>query len=405
MLGTSAASGPADIGDDMDGTDSEGSIPSDQLHTSSGVQDHRTMGEAGTEPEVSTPLDEVHGERDRPPEDGMPLDVLQADQYRPVLTIIAGKRAATPAERAQWLAEEEELRRRWSDPSPGVPADGYSPTAGAENHCTIREAIAWCAYRDERLASRYGAPIDGGDAMALAARDRRLWDTTYVESTIKSGLPGTEALAGLSGEERVKAASDWRKEDELRWELGHDKLLQMLRRGEVRSYRDGEIQRGWWADRTLARCMIAGPRIDRDDLRRALQNGPLPDEKPHPVCDLVEDKTNQPPAVEIIPLLSPPSSQIIADEPAPISSPAVQPKPAEVWPLPTTTGTSRGRGRPAVQCTAAIEAMRHKLSSGEMTLNELENLKHKELPGKFPDLGGVTLLNRARKKVLAISEN
>jgi hypothetical protein len=89
------------------------------------------MSEAGTEPEVSTPLDGVPAERDRAPEDGTPLDALQADQDRPVLTIIAGKRAATPAERAQWLAEEEELRRRWSDPSPGLPTDALSnPPAG-----------------------------------------------------------------------------------------------------------------------------------------------------------------------------------------------------------------------------------------------------------------------------------
>ena len=115
-----------------------------------------------------------------------------------------------------------------------------------EATCTLIEAIAWLAYRDETIAARYGAPVHSANHHGPRQRQH---DLMFTRNAIESGLPGTEALAALAdkqrvarengdesvaqlcGEELVEAAREWESADARAWQEGTDKLTRSLRDG------------------------------------------------------------------------------------------------------------------------------------------------------------------------------
>ena len=137
------------------------------------------MSEAGIEPGVGNSLGEVHGERDRPPEDGMPLDEVRAERDQAKLAFNSGG-AEDVSGKQWWLADAEDLRRREEEE---YQRRGSIPS-GNKHFCTRNEAIAWLAYGTEEFAARY-AGADGGQ--------RRVLDLNY---PTMGRLPGSEHLAG-----------------------------------------------------------------------------------------------------------------------------------------------------------------------------------------------------------------
>jgi hypothetical protein len=198
------------------------------------------MNEA--EPEDNTPSAPLHT-FDRSPEDGTSLEVLQADQDRPVLTIIKGKGAATTAlqgfdkdeERPWWSAPDadEEFRRRF---------------------CVPDEAIAWLASGDELFAARYG----GSDG-----KENRRLDALY---------PSMSKVAGDA------------------WAAAVDRLGDACSSGQVRSYRGVEqpLKPKFWLVRDVTDQDVADVLFDRKDLRRLLRDDEGSNDGDGPAHDVAE---------------------------------------------------------------------------------------------------------------------
>ncbi len=95
---------------------------------------------------------------------------------------------------------------------------------------TYYQAVAFLAYGSTEVAARYGGPDNARDG----GHHRRGCDLFYPKS---SGLPGTEALKGLYGNDLIAATAAWEAADADRWRAAVAKHYQAMLSGSVTAYR------------------------------------------------------------------------------------------------------------------------------------------------------------------------
>src|SRR4051794_30968726 len=101
-----------------------------------------------------------------------------------------------------------------------------------EEVCTLYHAIALLAYRDDRVARRYGAKR----GVRTGGREKRQLDLI---SPTTSGLPGTETFEGIKDEQQLQArVQQWADRHEAQWNTAKTKLANSVRLGDVPAFRD-----------------------------------------------------------------------------------------------------------------------------------------------------------------------
>ena len=192
----------------------------------------------GTEPEDSTPPDQLHVEQDRPVLTILePKDELQADQdlspeHRAVLEQErqADQDRATTGFLGFWA---EPLKGISPPPQPATTRD-LSSTAPNSRSCVLNEAIGWLATGDEAFAARY-AGADG--------KKNRYLDAIYLK------------LNEVTGDT---------------WTAATKRLQKAVLAGQVGSDRNGPLDPKFWKVRDVTDPEVADVVFVRDDLRRLL---------------------------------------------------------------------------------------------------------------------------------------
>lgn len=139
-----------------------------------------------------------------------------------------------------------------------------------DESCTLYQAIALLAYRDEDVARRYGAK----PGIPESGRDQRKRDTLYPTN---SNLPGTETFKGAK-DERVHRAlvQRWEEQDNANWSVARGQLWSAVQADDVSTFdRNGKVEQDFWLTHNLDNPEVQHFRFRRSDLMRLLRRSEI----------------------------------------------------------------------------------------------------------------------------------